>query len=709
MQQIQPYSQQHRIFAGTGAWPISSLGLTILVALSYFLAARLSLALLTPSDGVAVFWPAAGISSGLLIALGPPSRLPVVAGVAIASMAANLLGDRNLASSAVFTLCNVGEAMLLAALIERHFGAGFRLDSVRRVFGFFIAAGLAVAVSGLGGTTAFVLFHDTAAPALSTWFNWFASGTVGAVAVAPLVIGLAHISDDLPDTREMVEGLLTLAVLVVAATISFGFSTAYWFTILPLALLLPLLIWLAARCPAVFAAAGVCVLALIIVWTVTFGIGRLGDVSVPLCDRVHAARAVLLGICACALVLAALFEETRRQEAALKEANERVQLRIPIIPYPAPLTDEQGNIVGVVSLKIDISERKRTEAALAERNAQFALATKAALVGSYTHDYVTGVVTLSPGSAAIYGLPEDTVVLSRDQSRALIHPDDLGSLRAEFRRAIEQRRTEIISELRIVRADNGEIRWIETRNSVSYDGTGLPSRMTGVSIDISARKESEDHKALLIAELDHRVKNVLACVTAIAQHASESSRTRGEFIVALNGRIQSLANAHTLLSKRRWHSVDLAELVRAELAPCSRENNTVMEGGALGLNPDAAQTVAMVLHELATNAAKYGALSSNTGRVSVRWRCQSNGTALPGLILEWQEMGGPPVRPGGGSGYGTSVIRDLIPYELGGSVDYVQAPGGIHCVLKIPSRWLALTIRPQEALNGAEGRSHQAM
>jgi PAS domain S-box-containing protein len=374
------------------------------------------------------------------------------------------------------------------------------------------------------------------------------------------------------------------------------------------------------------------------------------------------------------------------REAIFEQADGR---RIPIIPYPAPLTDRQGNIVGVVSLKIDITERKRTEAALAERNAQFALASRVALVGSYTYDFVTGISTLSPGSAAIYGMPETTVTLSRDQSRALVHPEDLGRVDEEYRRALEQRRREVVSEFRIIRTDNAEIRWIETRNSVSYDAAGRSLRMTGVTIDISDRKQSENHKALLIAELDHRVKNVLACVTAISQHASESSRTKREFIAALNGRIKSLANAHTLLSKSCWQSVDLAELVRAELAPCSNENNIVMEGPGLGLTPEAAQTVAMVLHELATNAAKHGAHSNNSGRISVRWRCQSNGTALPGLIFEWEETGGPAVKPGSGSGYGTSVIRDLIPYELGGTVDYVQAPGGIHCVLKIPARWLS--------------------
>jgi PAS domain S-box-containing protein len=315
---------------------------------------------------------------------------------------------------------------------------------------------------------------------------------------------------------------------------------------------------------------------------------------------------------------------------------------------------------------------------------------------------------LSPGSAAIYGLPESTTELSRDESRARVHPDDLERLEAEFYRGLEERRCEFVSEFRIVRADNGEVRWIETRSIISYDDTGQPLRTTGVSIDVTERKRSEDHKALLIAELDHRVKNVLACVTAIAQHASESSRSRGQFLEALNGRIRSMANAHILLSNSRWQGVDLAELVRTELAPCTRNGNTVIEGPALNVAAEAAQTVAMVLHELATNAAKYGALSNRCGQVSVRWYWQSNGSERRGLALEWRETGGPPVGTPAAFGHGTSVIRDLIPYELGGTVDYVVAPDGVRCKLEIPATWLSIATRQLPALNGADERLHRA-
>src|SRR5713101_3171273 len=145
---------------GFPAW-VGSIGLAIAVAITYFLAARLSLALLTEPDGVAVFWPAAGIASGLLIALGPGARLPVAVGVVAATVSANLMGDRNFGAAILFALCNAGEAMIIAWLIEYHFGSGFSLDSSRRVLGLFLATAAGTAISGIGGTAGFILFHGS--------------------------------------------------------------------------------------------------------------------------------------------------------------------------------------------------------------------------------------------------------------------------------------------------------------------------------------------------------------------------------------------------------------------------------------------------------------------------------------------------------------------------------------------------------------------
>jgi len=167
-----------------------------------------------------------------------------------------------------------------------------------------------------------------------------------------------------------------------------------------------------------------------------------------------------------------------------------------------------------------------------------------------------------------------------------------------------------------------------------------------------------------------------------------------------------LANTHALLSRSRWQGVDLGELVRSELAFCTKDESAVIRGPAVVLAAEATQPVAIVLHELATNAAKYGALSHSHGRVTVRWRTQSNGSSGGKLVLEWRETGGPPLAVPNAPGFGTSVIRDLIPYELGGAVDYELAPEGARCKLEIPAKWLSVHTRTRRTLKGADRRSH---
>ena len=276
-------------------------------------------------------------------------------------------------------------------------------------------------------------------------------------------------------------------------------------------------------------------------------------------------------------------------------------------------------------------------------------------------------------------------------------------LRAEHIRAFKERRRELVNEFRFVRP-GGEIRWIEARSLVAYDDAGRAERMTGVYIDVTDRRKSEDHKNLLIAELDHRVKNVLACVAAVAQRSRECSRSSDEFLEVLNGRISSLANAHALLSRSHWEGVELGELVRSELAPCMIDGSNLIEGPDIVLAAEATQPLSMVLHELATNATKYGALSTRSGRVSVCWERQSS--LHDALTFEWRETGGPTIVAPGPSGYGSSVIRDLIPYELGGSVDYVLAPGGVRCRVEIPPKWLSNGLRQRTNRAESARQSH---
>jgi PAS domain S-box-containing protein len=302
---------------------VTSIGLSVAVGFAYFLAARLSLALLTKPDGVAVFWPAAGVSAGVLIALGPAARLPVAAGAMAATIAANLLGDRTIWSAIVFALCNAGEAVLTAGILQYYFGTSFSLGRLRHVLGLLAAAIVGAAVSGIGGTAGYVFFHSSTAPIFTIWHHWFTSDALGILTVAPLLIGLGSVLRDPPPRRELVDGIAGLVTLSAASGFLIFLPREPWATVVPIALLFPMLLWLAARCRPVFCAAAAFIVALTIVWTTTFEIGIFGDAGFPVGERILVAQAGILAVSLCAYVLAALFSERRQHEAALKASEAR--------------------------------------------------------------------------------------------------------------------------------------------------------------------------------------------------------------------------------------------------------------------------------------------------------------------------------------------------------------------------------------------------
>jgi signal transduction histidine kinase len=299
-----------------------SLGLAVAVGIAYFLAARLSLALLTKPEGVAVFWPAAGVAAGVLIALGPAARWPVATGAMAATIVANLLGDRNLWSTIVFALCNAGEAVLAAWLIERYFGSAFSLSRLRNVLGLMAAAMIASGLSGVGGSIAFKLFHSSSTPILTTWEHWFASDGLGIITVAPLLVELRAVWRDRLSRSELTEGALAVAALTLMSAVAIFLPSRYLATVIPIALLFPPLLWLAARCGPVFAAAAAFMVSLMIVWTTTFELGYFGSPGTAMSERILAAQAGIMLVTLAALGLAALFAELRINSHQLEIANQ---------------------------------------------------------------------------------------------------------------------------------------------------------------------------------------------------------------------------------------------------------------------------------------------------------------------------------------------------------------------------------------------------
>jgi two-component sensor histidine kinase len=236
---------------------------------------------------------------------------------------------------------------------------------------------------------------------------------------------------------------------------------------------------------------------------------------------------------------------------------------------------------------------------------------------------------------------------------------------------------------RFIRPDGREI-WLQEISKGEFDATGRLVRVKGLARDITERKHAEEHQRVLMAELDHRVKNILACVAAVAKYTLEDSRPPKELVRALDQRIQSMADAHTMLSQSHWRGLGLADLVRSQLAPYATETNIVIDGPDITLTAAPTQALAMVLQELVTNAVKYGSLSTPHGMVSVNWDYRDSADGGARAVIAWRETGGPTTRAPSQASYGTNLIRHLIPHELGGIVNLVFAPEGLRCDIEIP-------------------------
>lgn len=350
-------------------------------------------------------------------------------------------------------------------------------------------------------------------------------------------------------------------------------------------------------------------------------------------------------------VFAELYRKTRQLEALNRELEQRVAQRTQELEAAA------ARLIG--------SEQRRT------------LALAAAHMGSWDCDLVAGTCTWDEGQHDIFGVDAKSFVPTFESIPPLIHPEDLGRLREAFARATREQGT-YQGEFRVIRPD-GEVRWCIGAAAATFDADDAIVRLSGVTIDITDRREAEERQALLAREVDHRARNALAVVQAIVR-LTRARTTRG-YVAAVEGRIRALAQTHTLLSQSRWQGADLARLVGEELAPyrTGRPNRIAIAGANAFLPPDTAQTLALALHELATNAAKYGALSRAAGEIAVDWELGDGG-----LTLRWTESGGPRVEPPSSQGFGTKIINASIRRQSGGDVQFDWQPRGLSCRLTVP-------------------------
>jgi len=363
----------------------------------------------------------------------------------------------------------------------------------------------------------------------------------------------------------------------------------------------------------------------------------------------------------------------------------------------APWRGGDGQIGGAVLFTEVTTEQVEARRALADSEARFRATFENAAVGVALVGTDGSILRANNSFARMLGYSAEELGTKAFQD--LTHPDDVANNLSVLNKTLVGEAESYCIEKRYVRKDGGIV-WASLAVGCVRKTDGGVDYFVSVVQDITERKRVEEQQRTLLAELDHRVKNALATVSAVVSQTQQESRSVADFVAALDGRIRSMATTHELLSSHRWQGVSLSDLVRRELAPYATCDNTEIDGPGIFLKPEAGQAMAMVLHELATNAAKYGALSTKSGRVSIRWDRHLNGQPRPHLVFEWQEIGGPPVVALGKSSYGTSTIRELIPYEFGGTVDLVSAPEGVRCRLVLPADWLGNDDQPLHTYRG---------
>jgi PAS domain-containing protein len=419
-------------------------GLVMLAAatgIAYFLVGRLGLAL-RAEPGMAVFWPASGIAVGALIALGPSARLPLAAGVFVATVACMI--GRNSWLAIALGLLNAALPLITVLLLERWFGRTFKLEDVQRVLGFFAATAIGSAITALGAAIAISLVEPTTFP-VHVWRLWFAACSLGIVTVAPLLVGLGDVIRERLPRHELIEGCAGLVMVTALSALFISLPDGPWATALPESLVFPFLLWIAMRSRPVFAAAAALAVGLVVIGSTTLNIGSF-DPGKPLADRILSAQSFVLAEAVVVVLLAAVFAERRNHLTALENTNHRLQLAL------------------------DCAE-----------------------LGTWSIHLKSGRFENDVRDRRIHGHGPGAPPKTLAEMRSQIHPDDLPKLDAAFL-GLGRGGGHCRTEYRLgPPADEraGRERWVAIEGAVLRQADGRPAQLLGVTRDITEQKHAE--------------------------------------------------------------------------------------------------------------------------------------------------------------------------------------------------------------------------
>lgn len=325
-------------------------------------------------------------------------------------------------------------------------------------------------------------------------------------------------------------------------------------------------------------------------------------------------------------------------------------------------------------------QTRSTDPAADRRRASAAL--DAAGMGEFEWDADRDRLFVSDRLAVITGMPAGERQPETARFTAHVHPDDVSLVETAMQQALNSRdRSEV--EYRFIRPDDGRLVWLKSV-AANLPGDGAPRRLVGLVEDITTRKTEDGARNALVAELDHRVKNVLASVQSLAAQSARRTTSLDAFLKTFAGRLEAMAAAHTLLTATRWRGAEIGNIAAAELGGLA-PGQARWSGPEIVLNPRATNALTLALHELATNAVKFGALSVEGGRVDVGWI----GRAAGGFELTWSERGGPTVDVPQRRGFGVTLLERVTGRELGGEAKLEFRAGGVRAVITADTTALA--------------------
>ncbi len=624
---------------------------------AYMIAAGFGRWMMVIPDIPITIWPPSGVVLAMLLT-HPTRTWGWWLGLgALGELTGNALWFHNPLPWALgYAVANAAAVLAAASLLAPRLSAPFRrFATLGQVLAFLVVGVLAAPVisATLGSA---INAAAGKSPFTATWPIWWLGDATGILIATPLAISAARAwrAGDWPGPARLAEGLAIGAVMLGLSLWVLSNQAVYGF-LLPVPIL-----WAAVRFQ--FRGATLAVLVL----TLAIGVHAQGFRDVPLPDadfaQLHAKLQVLILVAASTgLVVAAVIRQQRQALADLARINDELELRV--------------------------AERTRAIEA-AEQRFKATFENAGVGIGIVGGDGVLVRVNDRLARMLGHGVEE----LQGHRLEQFTHPADQAMGEEAWRRLSAGEADEYELEKRFVQRD-GQVVWGHTTVSCVRDADGKISYLIKVIQDITERKRSESVQQMLMREVNHRSKNLLSIVQVIARQTSV--RSPEDFIETFGERLQALAANQDLLVNNRWQRISLCDLVRDQLKHIAAPGGRVtVEGPPVLVPPSAAQTLGMALHELATNAAKYGSLSNDSGKVEVRWTVDE---AAQEFRMSWQERGGPPVTKPKHTGFGTTVLDRLTASSLSGEVGIDFDPQGLGWRLRCPLSAFDSTAAEEEA------------